>query len=67
MKSNLFFQNTYILMPLIHLFLNNLYNEFLIFRTFIFRNTTYRPGAAVVLHNIALRNFTKFTAKYPLF
>ena len=54
-------------MPLIHLFLNNLYNEFLIFRTFIFRNTTYRPGAAVVLHNIALRNFTKFTAKHPLF
>ena len=35
-------------MPLIHLFLNNFYDEFLISRTFISLNTTYRPGAALV-------------------
>ena len=66
-KIKPFFQNTCFLMPLIHLFLNNFYDEFLISRTFISLNTTYRPGAALVLHNIALRNFTKFRAKLPLF
>ena len=53
-------------MPLTHLFLNNFYDEFLISRTFIFYNTTYRPGAAVILHNIALRIFTKFKAKHSI-
>ena len=53
-------------MPLIHLFLNNFYDEFLISRTFIFYNTTYRLGAAVILHHIALRIFTKFKAKHSI-